>query len=137
MGVPKLGRRLFWWGRGSERLIGDGRGLLRTLMDENFSPEKMNDQSAILEKLSSQKPLRIVQCDHFNGPPLIEPKNFRFMNVGTHNLSVRQYVGFPADSLETQTANDARRKAQQNGVTQQNGVRQTLLLFCRLPTMVP
>ena len=81
-------------------------------MDENFSPEKMNDQSAILEKLSSQKPLGIFQCDHFNRPPVIEPKNFRFMNVGTHNLSVRQNVGFPADSLETQRTNDARRKAQ-------------------------
>ena len=34
------------------------------------------------------------------------------MNVSMHNLSVRQNVGFPADSLETQRTNDARRKAQ-------------------------
>ncbi len=86
--------------------------LLSLLTDINRPLGEMNIQPAPLQELSSQKSLAIIQRDHFNGPLVIEPENFRFMNVGTHNLSVRQNVGFPADSLETQTTNDARRKAQ-------------------------
>jgi hypothetical protein len=39
------------------------------------------------------------------------------MNVGVDNLAVCQKIGFAADSLETQTANDAWRKTQLSGET--------------------
>jgi len=62
MGAPRLGRRLFWWGRGSERLIGDGMSLLRTLMDENFSPEKMAMNDVAHERRDSRFEQRRIFC---------------------------------------------------------------------------
>ncbi len=93
-------------------MIGEEMSLSSLLIDGYFSLSEMNGQHAFSKKLGSQKSLGIIQCDHFNGPSVIEPVNFCFVDVSTHNLSVRQNVGFPADSLETQTTNDARRKAQ-------------------------
>jgi hypothetical protein len=60
----------------------------------------MNCQLAPLKKLCSQKPLGIIQRDHFNGPHVIKPENFCFVDVGVNNLSIRQNVRFSADSLE-------------------------------------
>ena len=76
-------------------------------IDEYFSPFEINGQSAIAKKLSSQKPLAIVQGDHFDGPSLTKPENFCFMNIGVDNLAVCQNIGFAADSLEPEAANNA------------------------------
>ena len=67
-------------------------------IDENFSLSEVNCQHAILKKLSSQKPLGIVQRNHFNGSSAVEPKNFCLINVGVHNLAVGQNVSFSADT---------------------------------------
>ena len=75
------------------------------LIDGELSASKMNRQLAPLEKLRSQKPLGIIQRDHFNRPHAIEPENFCFVDVGLHNLSIRQDVRFSADSLETHAMN--------------------------------
>ena len=75
----------------------------------------MNRQLAPLKKLCSQKPLGILQCDHFNGPSVIEPKNFRFMNVSMDYLSIGQNESFPADSLEAHAMNSSLREAQLSG----------------------
>ena len=77
----------------------------------------MNSQLAPLKKLRSQMPLEIIQRYHFNGPSVIEPENFRFINVSMHNLSVRQNVRFPADSLETYVMNRSWGEAQLSGET--------------------
>ena len=71
------------------------------LMDVNLSPSELHSKPAPLKKLSSQKPWGIVQCQHFNGPSVIEPENFRFVDVSMHNLSVRQNERFPAEPFET------------------------------------
>ena len=91
--------------------------LLSLSTDIDRSLAEMNSQPTRFEELSSQKSLGIVQRDHFDGPFVIEPENFRFVDVSMDNLSVRQNVCFPADSLETHTTNDVRRKAQFSGET--------------------
>jgi len=65
----------------------------------------MNGQLTSLKKLRSQKPLGIIQRDHFNRPHAIEPEDFCFVDVGVHNLSIRQDLRFSADSLETHAMN--------------------------------
>jgi hypothetical protein len=102
---------------GSESLRRDGKCLPSLLIDGYFPPSEMNSQPTPLKKLRSQKPSGIIQRDHFNGPPVIEPEEFRFMNVSVDNLSVCQNIRFPADSLETHAMNDPRRKAQLTGKT--------------------
>jgi hypothetical protein len=91
--------------------------LLSLSIDINRSLSEVNRQPTRLEELSSQKALGIIQRDHFNGPSVIEPENFRFMNVSMDNPSVRQNIRFPADSLETHAPYYPRRKAQLSGET--------------------
>ena len=74
--------------------------LLSLLTDIDRSLAEMNTQSIRLEELSSQKPLGIVQRDHFNGAFVIEPQDFRFINVRMDNLPVGQNICFSADALE-------------------------------------
>src|SRR5262249_808799 len=75
----------------------------------------MNGQLTSLKKLRTQKPLGIIQRDHFDGPPVIEPENFGFVDFGVHNLSICQNVCFPADSLEAHAMNRCLEEAQLSG----------------------
>ena len=91
--------------------------LLSLLKDIDRSLAEMNSQPTRLEELSSQKSLGIVKRDHFNGPFVIEPENFRFVDVSMHNLSVRQNERFPAEPFETHGVNCPRRETQLSGET--------------------
>ena len=91
--------------------------LLSLLTDMNRSLGKMNSELTILEELSSQQSLRIVQCNYFNGPSAIEPINFSFMNIRMDNLPVGQNVCFSADALEAHASDQIRRKTQFAGET--------------------
>jgi hypothetical protein len=102
---------------GTENLRGDGMRLSSLLLDGYFSFSEMNSQRTRLKKLGSQKPLGIIQRDHFNGPSVIEPENVCFVDVSMHNLSVRQNERFPADALEAHAMNDSQRDAQLSGET--------------------
>lgn len=75
----------------------------------------MDRQLAPLKKLRSQKPFGIIQRDHFDGPHVIEPENFCFVDVGVHNLAVRQNVRFSADSLEAHAMDHFLGQAQLTG----------------------
>jgi hypothetical protein len=89
----------------------------------------MNRQLASLKKLCSQKPLGTIQRDHFNGPHVIEPENFCFVDVGVHNLSIRQNVRFSADSLEAHAMDRSLGEAQLSGETSVDDNRNLALLW--------
>ncbi len=87
--------------------------------DTDCSVSELNSQATRSEELSSQQTLAIIQRDHFNRLFVLEPENFGFVDVGVHNLSVRQHEGFSTDPFETQTTNDVWRKTQ---ITRETGI---------------
>ena len=91
---------------GSDNRCGDGMCLTPVSVDRYFSFSEMNSQGALLKKLRSQESMGIIQRDDLDAPSVIEPENFSFMNVGVHNLSIRQDVRFPADLLKSHSTNN-------------------------------